>query len=542
MTKIFWSLVRIRLKSLFFSGKKQNDNNKLTPKKALGKTPKIILVTVLMVYCSAVFFGMFGMLFYSLGSVLSGTDLKWFYFSLAAMISFVLCFIGSVFATQTQIYDAKDNELLLSMPVPIRFILASRMVALLVINFVYEAIVILPAVVVWAILGEYTLGAAIGTLILALLIPFLSLGLSCIVGWLIALVTSKLKRKNLFTTALSIIALVAYFAVCTNLYDYMELLINNGTQIAVAIRKSFYPAYALGLAGEGSYLMMLACTAVTALVFAAVYFVLDKTFIKISTSKTGAPKVRYKAKRLKAGKVSVALIKKEFAHFISSPMYILNAAMGVIFSVIASVFIAVSGGELVNEMTATGIPTELVELFAIMLSLAVVSFNIVSAPSISLEGKTLWLAQSLPIDPSDIMMAKVWNHFIISEAGIVLLGTSVAIFVPMSPLAKLLVLIAPTAFNMFCALFGVFVNLLVPKLNWINEAVAVKQSMSTMICMFSYMGVVALYLLPYLLWLVKYMSVVSYTLIFTILFVVASFIIYSYLTGKGKARFERLGQ
>jgi len=178
----------------------------------------------------------------------------------------------------------------------------------------------------------------------------------------------------------------------------------------------------------------------------------------------------------------------------------------------------------------------------IMLSLSLVSLNLISAPSISIEAKTLWLLRSLPIDPSKIMLAKALNHFLVSESGILMVGISAMIFLPISVTAKLLIFVIPTLFNAFCALFGVYINLLLPKFNWINETVAIKQGMSTMICMFGSMGVVALYLLPYLLWLFQYMSAAVYTLIFAILLVVASFIIYSYLTGKGRERFEKLGQ
>lgn len=543
MTKIFWSLVKTRISMLFLSGKRTNQNVSLTPKRVLGKVPKMILISVLVIYCLAVFFGMFGALFYSIGIVFGGTELEWFYFALAGMLSLALSFVGSVFATQTQIYDAKDNELLLSMPIPVKFILASRMVALLVMNLMYEALVMLPAIVVWGILGNYTLGSAIGFLTLALVIPFLSMSLSCIVGWLIALLTAKIKRKNLITTALSMIALVAYIAVYSFAMDYVEELISNGEQIATAVKNGFYPAYALGLAGNGDYLMMLACAAITAIMFFAIYLILDKTFIKISTAKAGSPKIKYKGGKLKESKVTAALVKKEFAHFISSPAYIMNAALGVVFSIIVAVLVAVSGGELLGAFTEEALfPTDLIELFVIMLSLSLVSLNLISAPSISIEARTLWLLRSLPIDPSKIMLAKALNHFLVSEAGILMVGISAMIFLPISVTAKLLIFVIPTLFNAFCALFGVYINLLLPKFNWINETVAIKQGMSTMICMFGSMGVVALYLLPYLLWLFQYMSAAVYTLIFAILLVVASFIIYSYLTGKGRERFEKLGQ
>lgn len=540
MTKIFLSLVKIRLASLFTP---QKNKAKATPAKSkLGKVPKIILFTFLIAYCVVVFFGMFGLLFYSIGASMGGTELEWFYFSLATMISFALCFIGSVFATQTQLYDAKDNELLLSMPVPVKFILASRMVALLLMNVLYEAIVMLPAIVVWGILGNYTIGSAIGMLILFILIPFLSLSLSCVVGWLIALATSKIKRKNLVTTALSIVALVAYFAVCTGLSDYMDMLINNGAAIAEAIKKSFYPAYALGLAGDGNFLMMLLSLAAVAILFSAIYFILDKTFIKISIAKRGNVRIKYKEKKLKVSSQLNALTRKEFQHFITSPAYIMNGAMGVIFSGILSVAVLFAGTDFVSEFTSVGVPVEFVEFFAIMISLSITGFNMISAPSISIEGKNLWLIQSLPIDPSKILLSKALNHFYVSEVGTVLIAASAAIALPISAIVKILLFIVPSVMNVFCALFGVFVNLQMPKFDWINETVAIKQGMSSLICMFLSMGVAVLYLLPYLFWLVSFMAVEVYTLIFTIILVLLSFLLYSYLVGKGREKFMKLGQ
>jgi ABC-2 type transport system permease protein len=288
--------------------------------------------------------------------------------------------------------------------------------------------------------------------------------------------------------------------------------------------------------------MMLAIVAVTASAFVAVYSILDKTFIKISTVKKGVTKVKYKGGSLKENNVTVALVKKERAHFASLPMYIMNAALGSIFSVIAAGFVAVSGGELVESFMLSGFSIEIIELFVIMLSLSFVSLNIISAPSISLEAKTIWLLQSLPVDPSRIMLAKAWNHFLITEVGVLIIGMSAAIFLPISIAAKLLVFITPTLFNAFCALFGVYINLLLPKFNWINETMAVKQGISTLVCMFVPMGIVALYLLPYLFRLAEYISLVVYTVIFAVLIIVASFVIYRYLTGKGRSRFEKLGQ
>ena len=63
--------------------------------------------------------------------------------------------MGSVFTAQTQLYNARDNEMLLAMPIPSAAILGSRMIMLLLLNYFYEAIVAIPAIAVWIAAGLY---------------------------------------------------------------------------------------------------------------------------------------------------------------------------------------------------------------------------------------------------------------------------------------------------------------------------------------------------------------------------------------------------
>ena len=57
---------------------------------------------------------------------------------MAGIMALALAVFGSVFMTQTQLYDAKDNELLLSMPIRPLHILMSRMAVLLVLTGVFS--------------------------------------------------------------------------------------------------------------------------------------------------------------------------------------------------------------------------------------------------------------------------------------------------------------------------------------------------------------------------------------------------------------------
>ena len=100
----------------------------------------------LLVYCVAVFGFLFGMLFRALRP-LGEMGLEWLYFALAGILSTGLSFAGSVFMTQQQLYDAQDNQLLLSLPIPPMAVLGSRMLVLYLYDLLLGAMVLVPAAI-----------------------------------------------------------------------------------------------------------------------------------------------------------------------------------------------------------------------------------------------------------------------------------------------------------------------------------------------------------------------------------------------------------
>ena len=126
------------------------------------------------VFSTVLFFGFFiilmvgivgGMFFYladSLCKPFAMVNMKWLYFLIMGMIAIALGTFGSVFNTYSGLYLSKDNDLLLSMPIPIRSILTIRLVSVYLMGLMYSAIVMLPAVIVYWIEVEATLLTIVG--------------------------------------------------------------------------------------------------------------------------------------------------------------------------------------------------------------------------------------------------------------------------------------------------------------------------------------------------------------------------------------------
>jgi ABC-2 type transport system permease protein len=117
------TLIRLNLRALF-------SRMFVRSRTAKKRGPAFMaLIALLALYVVATFFFMFGTMFYQLSGPLFSSGYGWFYFALMGISVFAFCFVGSVFAAQNQIFNAKDNDLLLSLPVRPSSILVSRIVS-----------------------------------------------------------------------------------------------------------------------------------------------------------------------------------------------------------------------------------------------------------------------------------------------------------------------------------------------------------------------------------------------------------------------------
>ena len=83
----------------------------------------------------------------AIGFVRDNPDLSWLYFAVLGLISLVLGVFASVFNTYQGLYLSKDNDLLLSMPIPVRTIITSRLLGVYLLGLMYSSLVFLPAMV-----------------------------------------------------------------------------------------------------------------------------------------------------------------------------------------------------------------------------------------------------------------------------------------------------------------------------------------------------------------------------------------------------------
>jgi ABC-2 type transport system permease protein len=518
-------------------------SRKSTRSPARVSAGRTVLVALLMVYA----FGALLFAFWNLAKLLCeplySVGLGWFYFALFGILIFALCVLGSIFTMQSQIFSARDNDLLLSMPIKPSAILLGRLFMILIEEYALTVLVAAPALAVWCLAGLATPVGAVCFLLAILFLPLLSTAVACLLAWAIALLTSRMRRKNVITIALSLAFFAAYFWFYTNLSRYMQALIERGAEIADAVRKSFPPIYLMGDAiytgnVRSMALFMLCCAAP----FALMVFLLSRNFTKIVTTNRGAKKIAYREKPMKSSTVAATLLKKELRHYVSKPVFILNMSLNSIFAIGVAVFAVIKRADILMLFDALGVITDSVSpaVLVCLVLLALATMGTASASLISLEGKNLWIARSIPVPSRDILLSKVNLHLTLSVPPFLLASLVCAWAVSASLLQTALIVVLPLVFTLFMALLGTVLNLLMPKFDFVSEVVPVKQGAPVMLVMFGGMAIVATLAAVYALLLADVLSADAYIALVSALLSAVDALLYAYLVTAGGRRFEGL--
>lgn len=466
------------------------------------------------------------------------SGLAWVYFAFMGALAGVMGCIGSVFAAKNTLYEAKDNEALLSMPIPSWMILLSRMIGLYAITLLFTSLVFIPTVVCYFTVVEFSLAACIFCVLINFLLPLLVLSVSCLLGWLIAAITSRIASKNFWTTVLLIAFLVGYSLLMSKMSDVLTYVLTHGNALGESMRVWLFPFWQMGLAATGKPLGMLLFILFCAVAFGLVCLLLICTFSAIVTRKKTAKKAVYVEKQRTLRSPFIALVQKECRRYLKTPMILFNCGIGSIIALVFAAF-ALLNSELCAQISAAPISKAEVTIILSTIFCFVATSNVITASSISLEGDTLWQLRAMPLSHTTIFGAKITFHIVYSllPITIVLAVLGALLKIPVGLILLAWVLFAVV--TVFCALMGLIINLKMPNLKWTNEMVAVKQSFSVLLTMFVGWGASGVVLLGSLL-LEDWIAPVPYMAIIVGLFAVATAFLLYWLQKRGGEVFENL--
>ena len=518
-------------KGYFYDAKK----NKMRSKLAIAGW--FVFFVVIMV---GVLGGMFLALSFSLCGPMAEVGMDWLYFLIMGTISIFLGAFGSVYNCFTALYLSKDNDLLLSMPIPIRTIVASRLLNVYLMGTMYLLTVMIPMNLVYLIVTGVTVSKLICGLLLFFVISFFVLALSCVLGLAVAKISLKLKHKSFATVFVTIVFIALYYVVYFKAGDIIRDILANAEVYGERIKGAAYVLYLFGKIGTGDFLSAIIFTAVMTVVAAIIWTRLLKSFTSIATASSKIEKIRYKEKTVKQKSVFGAVLAKEFARFTASPNYMLNCGLGILLLPAFGVYFMLQGRVLMPQIREFISSRPDCGIILVCTGLLMVSAMIdPAAPSVSLEGKNLWVIHSLPVKPVTALRAKAIMQILLAGVPMLIACVLTMFGLENSTSEKVMLVVLPMAYVIFSALINTVIAVKMPILSWTNETEPIKHSGGVFISILGSWIIVVAFALIYMFFAYE-MSTTAYMLVWAVVFALASLATTGYLEKRGANIFAEL--
>ncbi|MGD9560117.1 MAG: hypothetical protein AB7V55_05895, partial [Oscillospiraceae bacterium] len=212
-----------------------------------------------------------------------------------------------------------------------------------------------------------------------------------------------------------------------------------------------------------------------------------------------------------------ALLRKEGRKFLGTPVLTLNGGFGVLLAVVGGIaalffketiagFLAEAMNMGVGELLTTYLTPGLLAAAAFLCSM-----TYISCVSISLEGKTLWILKEAPLGTGRIFAAKAGFNLLLSGTGLVVCVLLLWPAFSLPVLDVVCMLVLGLLFTTLCSTLGLFVNLLLPRMDAENDTMVVKNSASVIVTMLVEFVLLALFVVLFIL--VRGLGFGVYTLI-----------------------------
>ena len=482
---------------------------------------------------------------YMIGEKLAPFHLTYIMLSMFIMVVTILTFIEGIYKSQGILFEAKDNDLLFSLPIKKSQILFVRIVKLLLFQYIYNLMFLLPAFVIFIYFEKPGISFYLLSLLMTLLIPMIPTVISSVLGYIIKLASSRFKAKKIVQTLLSSIVFLGIFYGSMNIESFVENIVTNATNINDVLTKIYYPlGLYISLITEFKLLDIVKLLLVNMIPFILFILIGSKLyFYIIFNSKESSVKGNYKNKKeqIIKRKPIISLVKKELKRYFSSPVYMFNTSFGLLLSVIVSIYLCIKGPSIFDKvLTSYGISTNLsLSLIFYFFTLFVGSMTSITSSSISLEGKTINITKSLPVKEELILKSKILTCYVIELPFMIF--SNIIFFIRFRP--SIFYIIVITLLSILIILLtagiGLVANLKYPKMNASNDTEVVKQSMSSIISVFIGMGILIGSALA-IAFLSDYIKIDILLVLHLFLIAIVSIILYLYLMKYGTKDYRKI--
>ena len=522
----FLNITKIYLLSFFEIYKVFHATTKEEKKKA---TIKLLIILFS-------FGAMSSLIYYYAREMISGfitLDIPYIFLTQFMVMVSLFTVFSNIYKINGTLFDFKDYDLLLSLPIKRSTVIISKLTSLYLGNLIYTILFMVPCYIIYlhnvAVANIFHLYYWLSILI----IPLAPMIVSTIIGTILTAVASNFKYKKVVNM------LLTFALVFGIMYYSAEIDMISVTDLAklgesfVEFFNQIYPLtkYYVEIIRDNSFEALLIFSLIPIIIFVIYTLIVVRIFRSVNGKiNSYYKKNNFKLQSSKKRSAIGTLYIKELKRYFSSIIYVTNTAIGPLFLTIGTfVFVFMSGDKLETMMGIEGL-ADMVALNTPIIIACAGALSCTTHASISLEGKNLWILKSLPVKTKEIFISKILVNLTITVPFILLNGILLAGYLGITGVSLFYLFLIPLLSIIFVSQLGLFLNLLFPDLDWKSEVKPIKQSLSVIITMVVSIVIFACY------FFFDFLNFLNYTIILLII----NIILYVCLTTIGKTKLRRL--
>lgn len=396
----------------------------------------------------------------------------------------LISFFFTVLKTNGYLFNFKEYDMLMSMPIPIGKIVGVKFVYMYIKSLPIMVLTSVSMLVGFGIFIKPGITAYILWIILSFAVPLIPMVVASAIGALFAKIGSGMKHKTLAQTAL----VMVFVVFCFSIRFIIESVIRDGettemmTDIAGAMDSvaRYYPParWFSQSVMNGNILYTLLFLIVSVALFVIFIMIVSISYREINSAlSSGSAHTAYKARKLKIRSKVRAVTFKEFRHMMGSTACLTNIGMGgLLVTILAVASFFVDADALIDKMFP-GVPIT-VEMIAPAIPVVIYLFVGMVAwtcSSPSLEGKNYWVLQSMPISAMDVYKGKMLFNLCFFGPFMVLGTVALGIWAHAGIIDVAIYLLCGAALLIFSTCFGMRCGIKHRRLEWENEIEVIKQ-------------------------------------------------------------------
>lgn len=446
----------------------------------------------------------------------------------------------SLYKASSYLFEAKDYDMLISLPIKESTILGSKIAMMIFSNYIMSLPFIIIPGIVYFIKVDTAMTYFPYLIVGYLAVPLIPIAISSIISFFIGNISSRLKHKNIVMILGSLILLIGYMAVVMQMESILNNIIANSTSIMNAINRIYPPAYYFVDAIKNNSISSLAIY----LVISVIPFVIFVSLFARSYKKINSRmNERYKVKNFKLEKFDTsspikALERKEISRYFSSYIYVLNTSFGIILLLIGTLGILIFGMDKINVLLELNIDISMLKPQLILVMMFILATTCTTYCSISFEGKNLWILKSLPIEELDIFKAKISLNLLLNLPISVICFLFIGLSLKFDIQFIIIMVCTIIAVSILVSVAGLLINLYFPNFDWKNEVAVVKRSIGIIIVLFGTMIYVGLFALIY--YYLNMPNINIFLLIFAVITMIIDVLLWNSIKTKGVKLFKSL--